>query len=79
MTINILFYLVLSGNSYPLAKIGVSGKLQEVCSRLSSLGLCADRFGNAPDIIRLLELADPGKSCGRVPGAWGDIVIWLLL
>lgn len=32
------------GMSQPLAKMGVSGRLQDVCSDLSSRGLCAVRF-----------------------------------
>lgn len=59
---------------YPLANIGVSGKLHDVCNRLSSSGLCIVRFGNAPDIIRR-RVFDTGKSCSRV--LWrpcGDVV-----
>lgn len=55
--------------THPLAKIGVSGKLQEVCSLRSSLGLGIDFFGNAPDTNRRLELM-PGNSGGSVPGWW---------
>lgn len=64
---------------YPLANIGVSGKLHEVCKRLSSRGLCADRLGNAPDIMRRRELHELVNSCGSVPGACGDIETWLFL
>jgi hypothetical protein len=52
--------------SYPLAKIGVSGRLHDVCRRLSSRGLWAARRGK-PEIIRRLELL-PGRSGGKVPG-----------
>lgn len=40
---------------YPLAKIGVSGKLHDVCNLLSSLGLCADLFGNPLHPGRLFD------------------------
>lgn len=53
--------------SQPLAKIGVSGRLHEVCSLRSSLGLGIDFLGKAPDTKRRLELM-PGSSGGNVPG-----------
>lgn len=66
-------------SSYPLANIGVSGKLHEVCKRRSSRGLWAERFGNAPDIMRRRELHELVYSWGRVPGACGDIETLLFL
>lgn len=59
--------------SYPRAKIGVSGKLHEVCNRLSSRGLCADRLGKPLLMRRLRDDVLDGKSGGRVrPGDRGD-------
>lgn len=65
--------------NYPRANIGVSGKLQDVCKRRSSRGLCAERLGNAPDMMRRRELHELVNSCGRVPGACGDIETLLFL
>lgn len=53
--------------TYPLANMGVSGKLQEVWRRLSSRGLCAARLGKPLEIKRLREVL-LGKSEGNVPG-----------
>lgn len=62
-----------SWTTYPRAKIGVSGKLQDVCKRRSSRGLCADRLGNPLLMRRLRDDVLDGKSGGRVrPGDLGD-------
>lgn len=59
--------------TYPLAKIGVSGKLHDVCKRLSSRGLCAERFEKPLLAKRLRDDVLDGKSGGSVrPGECGD-------
>jgi hypothetical protein len=60
---------------YPLANIGVSGRLQEVCRRLSSRGLCAARLGKPVPILRRELL--PGRSGGNVPGPCDDAVAYI--
>lgn len=56
------------GISHPLAKIGVSGRLHDVCRRRSSLGLGIVFLGNAPETSRRLEFIPGLNSGGRVPG-----------
>jgi hypothetical protein len=67
--------------TYPRAKMGVSGRLQDVCRRRSSRGLCAERFGK-PLLANLLRDEDdevtedrsggsvwpgPGECCVELP------------
>lgn len=62
---------------YPRAKIGVSGKLHDVCKRRSSRGLCAERLGKPLLAIRLRDDVLDGKSGGSVRpgGECGDVDI----
>lgn len=65
--------------SYPLANIGVSGRLHDVCRRRSSRGLGAVCFMYAPG-IRFLALDNAIRSCECVVlGACGDMYGLLLL
>lgn len=59
--------------TYPRAKIGVSGRLSDVCSRCSSRGLCTMRFGKPFGIMRLRVFVphDAGGGGGGGCGAPG--------
>lgn len=59
--------------THPRANIGVSGRLHDVCNRLSSRGLCAERLGKPLLIRRLRDDVLDGRSGGSVrPGDLGD-------
>lgn len=59
--------------SHPRAKIGVSGKLHDVCNRLSSRGLWAERLGKPLLMRRLRDDVLDGRSGGSVrPGDFGE-------